>query len=399
MRKVNKIIILDEFLETKVGHYYEYDKSVIQSFQEQGIKYALYTKNSIANEIKEELNAIPFFEYNANAFVRKIIILGAFLYRFTTWWSISKQLIKIINKEFKPQNGIEFFVPNIFWYNVLPYALAFSKAKAPVSLLYRTSVLEAIDISPSFKLFIFKLYNWSFTLFSRNQYIRFVTDSDVIANQFTEKYKKPMTVLPIPHVFEMEDLNYSNIEKNKFKLYLPGAARIEKGIECITEAIEYIKRHNPIFFDKLVIVLQFFGEKEKQELEALKTRIINTKCETLFLEKLSSEEYKFHFGSADIILIPYLNSRGYRARTSGVLAEAIAACKPFITSKDSWMDWQKNKYQTGLAVVDTNAEDLAHAIIEIMSNYNTYKSKALAAKDTWLEFHSKENFYNTFINI
>lgn len=395
---MEKVIIIDEFIENKVGHYYEYDKTVIESLQLKNIECKLYVKDTISDDIKEELKAIPFFTYNPNSWLRNIKVIGAFLYRFKTWNSISKQIQAIILKEFEVGKDISFFIPNIFWYNVLPYALAFSKQKVPVSLLYRTSVLEAIDISQTFKPLIIKLYNYSFKLFSKNSQLRFVTDSEVIATQFTEKYKSPMTVLPIPHVFEMDDLYVEKTNLDKFKLYLPGGARIEKGVECITEAIEKIKIIHPEILDKIVVVMQFFGDKEKVELDILKERIINTGCETLFLGKLSSEEYKMHYGLAEIILIPYLNSRGYKARTSGVLAEAIAACKPFITSKDSWMDCQVKNYQTGVSVTDTNSNELAEGIIEIISNYSLYKSNAINAKNAWLKFHSKENFYKIYSN-
>ncbi len=318
----------------------------------------------------------------------------AFLYRFKNWRIVSKQIQEIISKEYEEGKGIVFFAPNIFWYNVIPYAMAFGKFNCPVSVLYRTSVLETIEISEKFKPLIFRLNDWAVKSFLKNKQIRFVTDSEVIAQQFTEKYHQPMSVLPIPHVFEMEDK--ASVADSKIRLYLPGGARIEKGMDAITGALELLQKNHPEMMKKIIIVIQFFGEKEKDELDALKDRISQLVCEKVFLGKLSSEEYKEQVGLADIILIPYLNSRGYKARTSGVLAEAIAACKPFITSKESWMDCQVKNYHTGYAVTDTSAEELAAGIVDIAENYQRYKHEALAAKDQWLAFHSKENFVRIF---
>ena len=394
MSMIQKLIIIDEFLENKVGHYYEYDKSVIESFQQQGVSYRLYTKDSVSDEIKDELNAIPFFQYNPKSFLRKIKWIGPFLYRFKNWHIVSKQIQSIITTEYEEGKGIVFFAPNIFWYNVIPYALAFRKLKCPVKVLYRTSVLETIEISEKFKPLIFKLNDWGVKAFSKNKQVHFVTDSEVIAQQFTEKYHQPMSVLPIPHVFEMEDK--LSVAHSQIRLYLPGGARIEKGMNAITGALELLQKNHPEMMKKIVIVLQFFGEKEKDELDALQDRISQLSCEKIFLGKLSSEEYKEQVGLADIILIPYLNSRGYKARTSGVLAEAIAACKPFITSKESWMDCQVKNYHSGYAVTDTSADELAAGILHIAQHYQQYKRDALAAKDKWLAFHSKENFVRIF---
>jgi glycosyltransferase involved in cell wall biosynthesis len=231
-------------------------------------------------------------------------------------------------------------------------------------------------------------------MFASNPNMRFVTDSEVIAEQFTAKYAKPMTVLPIPHVFAMDDTG--GIEKEIYTLFLPGPARIEKGIETIVAAMSYLHQHHPQILLRLKLVLQFFGEKERAILEQLKSILQTLPLQLEFLEKLSSEEYKARFMQADIILIPYLNSRGYKARTSGVLAEAIAASKPFITTKDSWMHAQAINYKTGLAVQDEDEKALAEGIMEIVNHFTRFKNQAMSAKQPWLEFHSKDNFYNVF---
>jgi hypothetical protein len=63
------------------------------------------------------------------------------------------------------------------------------------------------------------------------------------------------------------------------------------------------------------------------------------------------------------------------------------------------MDCQVKNYHTGYAVTDTSAEELAAGILHIAQHYQQYKRDALAAKDKWLAFHSKENFVRIFISL
>lgn len=389
-----RVIILDEFLENKTGHYYEYDKSVMESLALKGIPCELYCRDTVADDIRKELNAQPFFHYNPDLPIRKLPLIGPFLYRFHNWKKIREQIERVVKEQSTSSEHIVFFAPNIFWYNVLPYAKAFGQNHVRALLLYRTSVLEAIDIGQQYKPLIFRLYDWASRLLEKNKEVRFVTDSEVIAKQYTAKYKQSMTVLPIPHVFGMGEIT-TGVNK-PYRLFLPGPARIEKGVETITAALEHLQQQHPDILSQIEVVMQFFGEKEKEQLQALQARMRKLNCKLDFLGKLSSEEYKAQFLKAQIILIPYLNSRGYQARTSGVLAEAIAAAKPFITTSDSWMDDQVKTYGTGLSIRDSSASDLAHAILAMIGDYERHQAMALQAKDAWLAFHSKENFANTF---
>jgi glycosyltransferase involved in cell wall biosynthesis len=392
---MKKLVIINEFLEDKLGHYYEYDKSVMTLFRSKGITVKIYARNTVTPELQHELDAIPFFSYDEGMKMRHIPVLGPFLYRFYNWQNITRQIRKIISIE--GDANTVFFIPNIFWYNVLPYARAFGGTGLIASLLYRTAILEPIDINPRIKPLILKLYNYAFRLLTHNPNIRFFTDSDVIAAEFTNKYEQEMRVLPIPHLFEMQDA-VTPQKNDMFRLFLPGGARLEKGIELITEALEYLQQKDIAILSRIIIVVQFFGSKEQEALKVLRERIEQLNCKAVFLGKLSSKEYQDQFTLADIILIPYKNDRGYRARTSGVLAEAFAGAKPVITSEGSWMDVQVKKYNNGLAVPDNSDSALAAAISDMISHYSLYKKRALEAKDAWLHFHSKENFYTVFLS-
>ena len=387
----NSLVILDEYLENKSGHYYEYDKSVKELFEKHKIKVYIYANKNLSKELQNELQAQPYFNFNPNIWFRKIKILGSVIYRIYFWKTLYSQILK----KTKQHQESTFFFPNIFWYNVLPIAFALNINKVKATILFRTSIIDISQVNFLFKPFIRFLYIFSTYLIKKNKNVTFTSDSQVIADEFFIKTQLNMKVLPIPHVFDLGS-RLKNPKDTFFRIYLPGPARYEKGIELVVKSFEWINLNYPSHLKKIVFVCQFFGEKEKVFLEKLKEKLISLPHTTLFLSLLNSEEYKKEINKADIILLPYLNTCGYKSRTSGVLSEAIACSKPFISTKDSWMYQQSINFNTGSCFEDMNSVDLAQKIMEMTNNYSIYLERAKNSKKEWLNYHSKENFYKIF---
>lgn len=388
--ETERLVIIDEFLSSKTGHYYEYDKSVKEIYESKSNDVTVYGPKNIDSDIQHELSVKNIFNINYTPKYRNIKILGPILFRLSYWWQLKKSLTFICDQERK--DNVNFFVPNVYWYNILPYAYVFSKIDCKASLLYRVSLIETIGVPNSFKASMPWIYRTAYKWLNKNPKVKFVTDSDVIAAEFSSLYQDKMFVLPIPHLFEIHSI--ASPQNNHIRnLYLPGGARIEKGLEVITNALIYLDEHDHEFLSTIQLTLQVFGDKERNEIDQCLNRLKKTSLSLRVLGSLSSNDYKKELIESDIILIPYLNSHGYRARTSGILSEAIACEKPFITTKDSWMAVQAEKYETGLTIEENNAQELALAIKALVSNYQDFKEKSINAKEKWLAFHSKDNFY------
>lgn len=101
---------------------------------------------------------------------------------------------------------------------------------------------------------------------------------------------------------------------------------------------------------------------------------------------LSDDEYYQHLGEADVVLIPYLSS-AYSSRTSGILAEAIAAGKPVVVPNDTWMSDQID--ETRGRSFDTPSE-LVRAVQEILDDFDTFSQSTRAYASGWREMHSAD---------
>lgn len=61
------------------------------------------------------------------------------------------------------------------------------------------------------------------------------------------------------------------------------------------------------------------------------------------------------------------------------------------------MSAQSARYNTGACVTYGDTTGFAAALNDMVVNYSAYMEKAKLAKAAWHQFHSKENYYNIFV--
>lgn len=395
---MKKLVIIDEYFVNQSGHYYAYNKSVQEIFKQNGINTVIYANEKLDPQIQEELAAVPYFKGLQKNFLNKIPLIGALINRMCFWFLLYRKFNKMYRLEKDPETF--FFFTTVVWYNVLPVALAAYKNKDRKSiLLYRLSISEHAGLPASLNKFGDWLYRYTFLKLKKNPNALFCTDSDVIAKECNDKYDCHMFVLPIPHLPEDDSTHSAQVidedgQIKKYQIYAPGAIREEKGIDFIAKGFEYLEAIKHPVLEKIILVTQYSNTGDLQLNTNIQERLKKVSVRNIFLGNLTPEDYSRQMNDADIILIPYSIQHGYRARTSGIMSETIAACKPFITTKDSWMSVQSVKYNTGLSITYDAVEEFLDALMELINHYEEYQKKAISAKDGWLAYHSKKNFFN-----
>jgi len=393
-----KMIILDEQLKTIDGHNFEYIKSVKEIMESHGYAIEVYGNASVIDKIKTAIAAKPTFLFNPTPWYRKITILGAVLYRINFWKALENQYKTIINSISYSDGEVHFFVPNIYWYNLLPIINSFKKSTTKVSILFRNSVVELTDAPKIFHPIIRYILKKAASIAKHNASIYFTTDSKVIADEWIANYGTNMDVLPIPHITESSTQEIPTNKTNKTKFYAPGIMRLEKGMEMIFTALEKIEKKHALLAEKIQFTIQIFGERDKEIFDSYRTKLSSFKnIEIIILGSLSSAEYNFQIQNTNVILIPYQVNAGYRARTSGILCESIGANKPFITTNNTWMSQQANQFGTGILVDDGDIDQLVSAMNEALNNLSKYQVMATESKAKFMKFHSKENFYRILV--
>lgn len=395
----SRLIIIDEYFVQKAGHYYEYNKAVQEIFRQKGWETRIYANKELTAELQQELKAIPAFSgLKRGNTIAAIPVIGNLLNRVIFWKRLYHSLNSMLQQEQKEHTW--FFFTTVLWFNILPVALSLKKNKVKAVLMYRVSPYEHVGLPKAFNKLADWIYKYTFSILSGMDNVICTTDSEVLSGEIAPIVHKQVAVLPIPHLnFEQTVTQPAANNTGRIRCYAPGAIREEKGIHFIVAALERLSETAPGFTASIELVTQYSNNPNDQQLnEGVKQRLSKLPVHNIFLGNLDSEAYNNEMANADIILIPYDVAQGYRARTSGIMSEAISYEKPFITTAGSWMQLQAEKYGTGKCIPYNDTDAFGSALQEIATNFEQYKTKAISAKPKWIAFHDKDNFYNIFIN-
>jgi glycosyltransferase involved in cell wall biosynthesis len=134
-----------------------------------------------------------------------------------------------------------------------------------------------------------------------------------------------------------------------------GAARRHKGLEFLIRAQPEIVRHVPGAHIRILA----HGE----ELERCRALIQDpTRCQ-IDEGYVSYHEMALAFEGAAVVVLPYLS-----AATSGVLMTALSYCKPVVATRVGCLPEYIEDGVTGLLVNPGNVEELAEAIVRLLSD-------------------------------
>jgi hypothetical protein len=99
---------------------------------------------------------------------------------------------------------------------------------------------------------------------------------------------------------------------------------------------------------------------------------------------LPRADYYQLLARSDIVLCLY-DAKIYRACSSGILAEALAAGKSVVVPADTWLARQ---LPAGCGESFVDAESLTATVVRIANNYDAYRGRVNERRSAWLSIHS-----------
>jgi glycosyltransferase involved in cell wall biosynthesis len=215
---------------------------------------------------------------------------------------------------------------------------------------------------------------------ARHRRVHLLTDSEPLVEEYGALTSLPVALVPIPYLVPDVLVERATTSPQPLRLGFFGQARVEKGFPVLVEALDLLAARGRIA--GLAVTVQCYvrpgypGQARHDHLAALPRSV------RLVPEMLDSGRYYDELISCDAVLLPYDADR-YRARTSGVFADAVAAGIPVVTTHGTWMAGELGRHGAGIVCADGDGEELAGAIEELRAAWPELRRRAVEAAPRW----------------
>ncbi len=229
--------------------------------------------------------------------------------------------------------------------------------------------------------------------------MRYYTDTDELAADYGDLTGFDFRVLPIPFRAELipqaPDLRTND---GALKILFLGDVREEKGFQLLPGLVKALFE-NDIKTGRMRFIIQAGIHPDEaspalrgalEELEKYSPEHVELVGREGFL---TPSEYYVLLGSSDVVLCPYL-ADFYRARSSGILAEAIVAGKPTVVRAGTWLARQQRR---GSGETFTDLDSLVDAVRSVCGGYREYQAGAQLEKERWQQNHSPARLLDSLL--
>jgi len=222
----------------------------------------------------------------------------------------------------------------------------------------------------------------------------FITLSEEVKKDLEKFVNQPKCkVLPHPvysrfgeKVSKEKALSKLKLTDAKYVLFF-GFIRDYKGLDVLIEALVFVKEKIKI---KLIVAGEFYDDEKKYtgliEKLNLQDDII------LFSDFISTEEVKYYFSAADVVILPYKS-----ATQSGIVQIAVNFDKPVIAASVGGLGEVIKNNQTGYIVEPENPGQLADAIVKFYTENKENEFSNNISKIA--EQYSWKNFVNGIFDL
>jgi hypothetical protein len=210
------------------------------------------------------------------------------------------------------------------------------------------------------------------------QRLRLFADTEMLAEDFARLSGLPVRPVPLPIQVPPR---VPRVPDALPHCVFAGGARLEKGYHTLPAAIaahagraRFTIQSGPVGSEADPLV-----QRAHRALQAMAGDGV-----TLVERALEPDDYAAMLAGADLLLLPY-HGPTYGARSSGILAEALAMGVPAVVPADCWMQAAAGP-DRAVAVPDGQA--LAPALAEALDRLPALSAAAVASAPAWRSKHS-----------
>ncbi|MCA1661549.1 MAG: glycosyltransferase [Novosphingobium sp.] len=402
------LLIFDDGLRSKDGHWFEYDRAVAQLHHDRGATTTILAHRDFGDPAGLEqagarvVASIPASWWTGkqpeaggpNRWLTRMRLTSA-LAELWAHLALARQFAATLERVLEERAYDLVFHPSAMAANLLAWALVRPSARnraGRVVVLTRFG-LGAYGASgpPTFAR---KLIYWKWIVrllkreFARGRLV-LSTDSERLASEYEVVTGVRPAVLASARTMPLRPAEPRADGAITFATL--GAARLDKGIDLFQNAIEALLEARGAPTMRFLIQWNRPVPKSGRHIYS-KSEVLEASPAVEFIQHvLSSEAYDRAMRRIDCMVLPYRRS-GYHSQISGVAVEAACAGIPLIVTADTWLSDFLAEQGAGIAVPDGDAVALAEAIRAIAADYPAYRARAIERSAIARERNSPERF-------
>ncbi|MGD9647924.1 MAG: glycosyltransferase [Pirellulales bacterium] len=399
---MSSFVIVDPSLRSFNGHFLHYDNAVARAASERGYQVVTLAGGNVQSDLPCDFRVIPCFRRD----LEEPFFRAGLTHAFSSLRHVEHRLrrraflqdLNLATKELELDASSIVFVHTITEHYLAP--LVDWLASLPEASRPRLSVLLRYAPSPNpFYPNAVSAHEYRRGLrylesSAMRPWVTLLTDSEQLQHEYGELTDLPLHVLPIPHARLIDDRAPGAPELVRTMTYL-GNARSTKGFQYLPFVIEEL--HETFTSGEWVAEFQanvMFDYDEESQLALTRMRSLPVR---LHEHELTEAEYAGLLARSSLVVIPY-QQLYYYAQTSGVLSEAMAAGKPVVAPRGTWMADQVKRHGVGTLFLPGDRVSLVDAVREAIWRIDELEAASLQARDQWLKTHNSKQFLESLLN-
>jgi glycosyltransferase involved in cell wall biosynthesis len=405
------LILADNNLLDRVGHHYNYARSLKHECEAAGLPFLAMIKHGASPEVQRELAGVPVFTVGIHEDLPQNPYpeswgptRGSYDYLRANEL-FAQELAAGLAQQARPGDTV--FLPNATPRQLLGLALLLQHSPLHQHVRY-VVILRFSYFYPTGPLANRRrelnrdsVEKYGFALLCLQPMlqagtVRLATDSAELAKEYAALAGTAPAVLPIPHTHAEggggDCPRIPSKSPGVRRIVFLGDAREEKGFELLPAAVSAVlagTAGREVQFVLHAFISSPYHEPMRPVIRTLAD--MDPRRVHLLEGPLTQEEYQALLGSADLVLLPY-DAVTYQDRTSGPFVEAICAGKPVVIPAGSWMSGLLGQSAAGVTFRSGQAQDFSRAVLSILADLPQRTAAAEALGRQFREFHNPANF-------
>lgn len=403
------LLIFDDGLESKDGHWFEIDKAIARAHVDHGTQVTIVTHKNFphADELASlGVRVLPLIEWSLWSgwlpyprWLSRLTERMPQLNPVQEWAGNLKQarhfrdvLRKVLDEQ--PYDCVlhpTALMSDFLTWCMMPPSFRQRVNRVVFSTWYPIATYHE-DGPPTFarKLLLWKLIAWRLRKQLATGSMLFVTDSRRIANEYGTASGMKAVVAGSPRDVAIP-LSQPSPAGRSLNFGSLGAARWEKGIDVFQSAIARLVARGEAQALNFIIQWNRPVLRPDGSIYSRDSRLADTPHVDWRDDVLTSQEYAEALAGIDCMILPYRRLM-YQSRSSAVAVEAACAGIPMIYTADTWLSDFVGEQGAGIAVADGDVEGLADAILTMAADYPAFKAQAVERSTVARARNSPEEF-------